>query len=400
MNKFFQKIGTNLYFHIPFCFKKCNYCYFFSLERQKEKEINRYLDYLEKEIILKKQKWYFPKKIKTVYIGGGTPSLLSLSLLKKLFAILKKHFQLENGKLEFTVEINPSFCSKKKLFFFKKEGVNRLSFGIQTVDQKILKLIGRIFYPKRAKKIIQYAKNLNFEVINLDFMFRLPGQNLKSLKSDISFIKKINPTSVYWYETKNVTGFMKKIERDQNQSCYQKMDEFIEKKLKKINYQRLMTEFYTKNGKPCQYTVDWLFNDYVVSFGPFAISKIKNRFYKNISNLKLYYQFLKGNTLPIIDSFSLNKKEYAATHFAYLIRFGEINLDSFNKKFKLKIENLLKEEIFLLKKYKFLKQKGRKIFLTHKGLVYTPDVQIVLLNKYKHCLKNLNFFLGRGYNLK
>ena len=393
----FKKSGANLYFHIPFCLKKCRYCYFYSIEKQKPQVTSVYLDYLEKEISLKKRRWKFPAEIKTVYIGGGTPSCLSLFLLKKLFDILHRGFDI-GSEIEFTVEINPTVCDKKKLEFMKSQNVNRLSFGIQTVDPKMLKLIGRTFNKKKASEIIRYAQKLGFETINLDFMFRLPGQTQQSLAVDIAFIKMIEPDSVYWYETKKITDFMKKLDSDE--IPYLAGDALIENNLKKLGFARLMTEFYTKTGQPCEYTFDWLSNDYVIGFGPFAISKIKNKFYKNISDLKLYYKYLEQGELPIFKYLYLNKNENAASHLSYLLRFGSVDLSRLSQKFQVQVSRLLAKEIDLLAGHNFIKTKGDKLFLTHKGLIYTPEVQIILLNKYQNSLKGLNSFLGRGYNLR
>ena len=392
-----NKFGTNLYFHIPFCLKKCRFCYFYSIEKQISAAISLYLDYLEKEIILKKRRWRFPAEIKTVYIGGGTPSYLSLALLKKLFGILYKHFDISKG-IEFTVEINPTVCDKEKLEFIKSQGVNRLSFGIQTADIKILKSIGRIFDKRKSFQLIQYARKLGFKTINLDFMFRLPGQTIKTLAADMEFVKKIKPDSVYWYETKRITDFMRKI--NLNEIPYLVGDTFIETNLKKLGFKRLMTEFYTKTGQPCEYTYDWLSNDYMIGFGPFAISKIKNKFYKNISDLKLYYKNLNQGVLPISGHLYLNKNENAVSHLAYLLRFGSVNLSQLSQKFKVQLAKLLSKEIDILARHNFIRIKKDKLFLTHKGLVYTPEVQIILLNKYQNSLKGLNFFLGRGHNLR
>jgi len=393
----FNKFGANLYFHIPFCLKKCRYCYFYSIANQKPAAISLYLDYLEKEIILKKRRWRFPRQIKTIYIGGGTPSYLSLPLLKKLFAILYRHFSVKDGT-EFTAEINPAVCDKEKLEFMKSQSVNRLSFGIQTTDPKILKLIGRRFDKRKAVQLIQYARKLGFETINLDFMFCLPGQTTKTLAADVEFVKKVKPDSVYWYETKRATDFMKKM--DFKEIPYLTADTFIETNLKKLGFKRLMTEFYTKTGQPCEYTFDWLSNDYVIGFGPFAISKIKNKFYKNISDLKSYYRYLDQAELPIFKHFCLNKNANAISHFAYLIRFGSVNLSQLSQRFRVPLGRVLSKEINLLVEHNFIKLKENKLFLTHKGLIYTPEVQIILLNKCQNFLRGLNFFLGRGYNLR
>ncbi len=390
-------LKTDLYFHMPFCAKKCGYCYFYSLENQGVAAVNKYLDYLEKEIVLKKELWKFPEGIRAVYIGGGTPSYLSLASLEKLFKILHKHFEIDKD-VEFTMEINPSVCDKKKIDLIKKNGVNRLSFGIQTVSPALLQKVQRFFNKKQAVEMIRYAKKIKFKTINLDFMFRLPEQNLQLIADDIAFIKKINPTSVYWYETKDVTDYMKAMNKDNTES--QKFDSFIWAEMKKLKYKRTMTEFFSKDNKPCQYTFDFLLADYIVSFGPFSISKYKNSFLKNISDINKYYDFLDNKKLPIWQKFELNDEEGAASFLAYLLRFGSADLEYINKKFGVALEISLKREIHLLKKHGFLKQEGSELILTKNGLLYTPDVQIAILHKYEKFLKNLNVFLGREYGLK
>lgn len=388
---------TDLYFHMPFCVKKCGYCYFYSLEKQGAKAMDKYLGYLEKEILIKKKMWKFPEDIRAIYVGGGTPSYLPYASLEKLFKILHKHFKIDK-EAEFTMEVNPSVCDKKKLKLIKKNGVNRLSFGIQTIDPRILQKIQRTFDRKRTVEIIKYAKKLKFKTINLDFMFNLPDQSEECLSRDIEFIKKNDPDSVYWYETKNVTGYMKKI-NDQT-SSYLKFDSFISPRMKNLGYARTMTEFYSKNNKPCQYTFDFLLADYVIGFGPFSISKYKDVFSKNVSNMKKYYDLLDKDSLPTWKEFNLNNNGMAVNFLSYLLRFGSADIAHINKKFNVRLESILKKEINLLKKYNLLKQKGLNIVLTQAGVLYTPDVQIVLLNKYKNFLKNLNVFLGRGYGLK
>lgn len=389
--------GVNLYFHIPFCEEKCGYCYFYSIAKQSNETIEQYLVYLEKEIRIKKKEWKLPNKIKTVYIGGGTPTYLSLPALNKLCNIIFKHFNITHD-VEFTMEANPSFCDKNKLKFLKSRGVNRLSFGIQTVDHGILKTIKRTLDLERVKTVIRYARQLKIKTINLDFMYRLPGQNRATLEKDFDFIETIRPTSVYWYETKNVTNLMKSI--NNNHDSRLNYDKCIESRLSSMGYKRLMTEFYTKEKLPCEYTYDFLLNDFLIGFGPFAISRIRNKFYKNINNLKTYYGLLDQGSLPISNDFQLNKNEYTASHFSYLIRFGVVDLNELEKKFDLKVGLLLRKEIAILKKHSLIGEVDGKIFLTKKGLLFTPSVQIILLNKFQKFLKNLNFFLGRGNALR
>lgn len=392
-----QKEKTNLYFHLPFCAKKCGFCHFYSLEKKSEKAIDKYLNYLQKEIVLKKMMWKFPEKIATLYIGGGTPSYLSLEALEKLFHMLYENFKITSNA-ELTIEVNPSFCDKKKLDLIKKYGVNRISFGIQTADEKILKKIRRVFDEKKAIENIKYAKKIGIEVVNLDFMFHLPEESVVSLRSSLNFIKKMNPDSVYWYETKNITRHMQKINKQE--FSYIKTNIFLEEKMKKLGYERLMTEFYSKTGKPCQYTYDFLLSDHIISFGAFAISILGNNFYKNVSDVEQYENFLEKGELPICDSFSMTKKEKAISYLAYILRFGQADIGFINKKFGLRLDRMLASGISFLAENNFIDQKGKKIVLTRKGFLYTPDVQIILFGKHLNVIKKYNLFLGRNYALK
>jgi oxygen-independent coproporphyrinogen-3 oxidase len=391
-----QAPKANIYIHIPFCLKKCGYCYFYSLENQNETSVRRYLDYLEREIILKKKKWKFPSGIKTVYIGGGTPSYLAPDLLERLFDILYRHFDIKPG-LEFTMEINPSFCDKEKLALIKRRGVNRVSFGLQTIDKDILKTIQRSFDKEKTMKVIQEAKTLGFKVINLDFMFCLPGQNLRSLGRDLDFIQKIDPTSVYWYRTRNITPYMKKINPDRQ--SFLEFDRFIEARMEKLGYNRLMTEFYTKLNEPLEYLFDFLLNDHVLGFGPFSISKIKNEFFKSYNDLEAYYQALDGGELPIYDSLSLNPKESAINYLVYLIRFGQADIKKIDQKFQVRLDGFLGDKMKELITQGFLKRREDILLLTTKGLHQTVYVQEALAGECREYLRSLNFFLGRGYDL-
>lgn len=388
---------ADLYFHIPFCVKKCGYCYFYSLENRSVDVMNEYLDFLEKEIVLKKKKWKLPKQIRAIYIGGGTPSCLPLATLKKLFVILHGHFDIGQVE-EFTMEINPSFCDEQKLDLLKKNGVTRLSFGIQTVDRKILRKIKRVFDAQNVERMIGHAQRLGFKTINLDFMFRLPDQDKMSLLEDFEFIKKINPSSVYWYETKNVTDHMKSVNSDKEK--FSNFDSLICEEMKRLGYRRTMTEFFSKDSRPCQYTFDFLLADYVIGFGPFSISKHKDTFFKNVVDIEKYQDFLRSGKLPVSGSFKLNKGEAAASFLSYWLRFGFADLKFVGDKFKVNLEKELGREIGLLKKYGLLQQEGSGLILTDSGFSKTPDVQIVLLRKHENFLKNLNAFLGRGYRLK
>lgn len=164
----------NAYIHIPFCRQKCNYCSFVSfpkLERQ-----NEYIKALSKEI----NHYYKDEPLNTLYIGGGTPSTLDIENLKQVLS----HFNF-NADTEVTVEVNPETVDGDYLAELKQAGVNRLSFGCQTFDESILKIIGRKHSPEQVKYCVKLAQKLGFDNINLDFIYGLPTQTIEGFENDL-----------------------------------------------------------------------------------------------------------------------------------------------------------------------------------------------------------------------
>ncbi|MFR4808690.1 MAG: coproporphyrinogen-III oxidase family protein [Peptostreptococcus anaerobius] len=159
-----------IYIHIPFCAKKCYYCDFTSYVGRDE-EINSYLDSLEKEMDL-----YMDKKedIYSIFIGGGTPSLLSPDQLDRLFGIIEKKVNLES-LCEYTIESNPGTLTRDKLRTMKKHGVNRLSMGLQAVQDKHLKFMGRIHDMDQFVESFELARQEGLENINVDLIFAFEG---------------------------------------------------------------------------------------------------------------------------------------------------------------------------------------------------------------------------------
>ena len=182
-----------LYIHIPFCEKKCNYCDFYSAFYNKD-TLSVYLSALKGEIRQWGGKLHRP--IDTIYIGGGTPSLLGEHILSLADCIKESFSVCENA--EFTVEVNPS-SSDKFLSFAKAVGVNRLSVGVQSGCEKTLKILGRTHTAGQAIQTVKKARELGFKNISVDLMIALPDSNLQTLKSDIDFMLSLNPEHISAY---------------------------------------------------------------------------------------------------------------------------------------------------------------------------------------------------------
>ena len=185
-----NKIGC--YIHIPFCNKICSYCDFCKIF-YKEDIVDKYLIELEREI----EDSYNNEEIDTLYIGGGTPSSLNMNQLNKLFSTISK---LNIKKLEeFTIECNFDSITNEKLDLFKSNKVNRLSFGLESINRDNLKLLERDIDKDKVVDTINYCHNIGIDNINVDLMYALPNETLEVLENDIEFIKSLDITHISTY---------------------------------------------------------------------------------------------------------------------------------------------------------------------------------------------------------
>lgn len=187
-----------IYIHIPFCVKKCSYCDFISFSNR-DNLIEKYIEALKNEI----ERFDFSKYIvTTIYIGGGTPSYLNAKYIIEILTLLRN--KLVNNKitwkdLEITIEMNPGTVSKEKLKNYKMLGINRLSIGLQSTSNRLLKEIGRIHTYKDFLDTYNIAKEVGFDNINVDLMIALPNQSIKDIKESLEKIVFLNPNHISVY---------------------------------------------------------------------------------------------------------------------------------------------------------------------------------------------------------
>ena len=187
-----------IYIHIPFCVKKCSYCDFISFSNR-DNLIEKYIEALKNEI----ERFDFSKNIvTTIYIGGGTPSYLNAKYIIEILTLLRN--KLVNNKitwkdLEITIEMNPGTVSKEKLKNYKMLGINRLSIGLQSTSNRLLKEIGRIHTYEDFLDTYNIAKEVGFDNINVDLMIALPNQSIKDIKESLEKIVFLNPNHISVY---------------------------------------------------------------------------------------------------------------------------------------------------------------------------------------------------------
>ena len=210
---------SSFYLHIPFCSSKCPYCDFFS-QVATQQQIDEYVELLYLNINVLKQKTLSCPPFKTIFFGGGTPSLLSVKRIKNILSSLQQTFGIETDA-EITLEANPGTVNLEQLRGYRQAGINRLSIGIQSLNDQNLKVLGRTHSAKQARKSVTDARAAGFDNLSLDFMFALPNQELSTLERGIVELLNLSPEhiSLYGLSFEEGTPFFKQLQAGKLSSC-------------------------------------------------------------------------------------------------------------------------------------------------------------------------------------
>lgn len=352
------------YIHIPFCEKICSYCDFCKMFYN-EKQVDQYLDTLEDEVF----SLYKGECLKTIYIGGGTPSSLSVKQLERLFSITDK--LKKDTDLEFTIECNFSNTSREKLELFKKAGINRLSFGLETTNSGQLEFLERDEDRTRTVNIIKMAKELGFNNINVDLMYALPGESIDNLKEDLEFINSLDIEHVSCYSliieehTKLGIKNVENVDSDLDFMMYQTICEFM----KNNNFKHYEISNYAKEGYHSRHNLVYWNNEQYYGFGLGASSYIGNR---RCNNTRSISNYLKGSYL--LDEEILEKDDLVYYEIMLNLRKCDgIDLD--------KLKSLYGVEVRYdeLLKLGLLKLEGNKLYIPEEKWYISNDIIIRLL---------------------
>lgn len=286
---------SGIYIHIPYCKQACHYCDFHFSTSMKTK--NEMIDCIVKEMDIRESE--FSKKIDSLYIGGGTPSLMTNLELETIFNGLEKKISIGDIK-EITIEINPEDLISEKLEFYKEIGINRLSIGVQSMNNNILKWMNRSHDTNQVINGLNNTKIAGFENINLDFIYGTPKNLSRDYKSELLEILKFNPThlSCYHLTIEDGTYFghleknkkIKRIEDDISQQEFR----WISAKLKSKNYQHYEISNFAVQGKESFHNSNYWNQSSYIGLGPGAHSFRNSTRRWNISNNRLYIKNIKA----------------------------------------------------------------------------------------------------------
>ena len=347
-----------LYIHIPFCFKKCRYCSFVVYVAH-QSQVNAYLECLSNEAL-----HYKNQKFKTVYIGGGTPTCLDKNQLEKLFVTIRKNFKFDSS-VEFSVEANPELLDKEKLLVMKKAGVNRVSLGVQSLNNKYLKYLGRNHDAKTARQSFELLRKYGFKNISLDLMYLFPTQTFEELKQDLKEIVnlKSDHLSLYTLTIEKNSRFFVDKEKLPSEDIQAKYYLYVKEVLNQNGFKQYEISNFAKRGKESRHNLNyWQGGDYI-GLGVAAHSHINGKRYWNHSFLKNYMNAIKDKNMAdegveILDSYQRLKE---ALTFGLRVNAG-VDLKKLQDKYRAfftaedyLIINRLRKQGFLIQKKGFLK---------------------------------------------
>jgi len=363
-----KEIG--IYIHIPFCKRKCDYCDFISYSN-KDSKIEEYVDAVKKEIELQKIK----SKITTVYIGGGTPSYIESKYIKEIIEKLREKDVSENA--EITIEVNPGTVTLEKLKDYKECGINRLSIGLQAIQDELLKQIGRIHNYEQFLETYKMAREVGFTNINVDLMLGLPNQRIKDLKESLDNIIELQPEhiSVYSLIVEDGTPIANKIEKGELELPEEELERnmywYVKNTLELNGYRHYEISNFAKEGYESQHNMNcWKQKEYV-GIGAAAHSYRDITRYSNTQSLGEYIRNVQKENLErnrIIHEIQKEddtKKEYMLLG---LRQIDGIKISKFKERFGDNPIYLFRNELKKLVEEELINIDDDNIRLTNKGI--------------------------------
>lgn len=372
--------NIGIYVHIPFCKQKCKYCDFISFACYKEKQSD-YIECVKKEIIDKAQEIYADDnknkiEIDTIYIGGGTPSIISEEYIKEILNVIKENYKIVQNP-EITIEVNPGTVDEIKLKKYYEIGINRISIGLQSTNDKLLKMLGRIHTYKEFEDIYQKARKIGFKNINIDLMIGLPKQTLEDVEESLKKVIEKNPEhiSVYSLIVEENTKMYDLIEDGTLELPSEELERRMYWKVKTIleqnGYNHYEISNFSKKGYESKHNSNcWNQHDYF-GFGLSAHSYYNKMRYSNIDNLKQYIENYKNNVEVYNMVFHENQsKEDMMKEFMLLglRKIDGVKISDFKEKFVDNPLYIFRNELNRLVKQELVEVTENSIRLTNKGL--------------------------------
>ena len=370
-----MKKELELYIHIPFCIIKCAYCDFLSGPADDD-TIEKYVEALKAEICSQSElaKDYL---VTSIFFGGGTPSILSGTQMKSLVQVIRKVFEIADFA-EISMEANPGTVTRRKLKAYRNAGINRISFGLQSTNDKELKVLGRIHSYKEFLKSFSLARECGFDNINVDLISAIPNQTVESWEKSVRNILALEPEHISAYSliVEEGTPFYEKYgegapyedalpSEEDERLMYQRTEELLEE----AGYHRYEISNYAKPGKECRHNLGYWDRKEYLGLGLGSSSLIRNARFKNCDDLAFYLEH-SDDILQIREIDGALTKEEQMEEFVFLgmRKMEGISLKKFQETFGKSLEECYGNGIENMKSKNFVEVADGMLRLTAKGI--------------------------------
>ena len=360
-----------VYVHIPFCRSKCQYCDFASYAGREEMR-EAYVDALGVETLVRGQEMVLKHgRPETVYVGGGTPTALSGEQLGTVVALLKSVF---GTAPEFTMEVNPGTVDGSLLKKLREWGVNRLSIGVQSFDDNLLKRLGRIHTAAQAEEVVKLAREAGFGNLSLDLMYGLPGQTMEMLQASVEKALALQPEhiSIYGLQVEEGTPFYREQEagtlnvpeNEVTEAMYDYLTDFLPEQ----GYRRYEISNYAKPGRESRHNLSYWQDVPYLGLGSAAHSYLDGMRLENVADLDEYISTIKSGSLPLRSEEDPSEQHHME-EFAFLaLRTAKgIDKKKFKDTFKQELRSVYGKKINRLVRQGLLKETKKNIALTKEG---------------------------------
>ncbi len=371
-----------IYIHIPFCKRKCNYCDFISFQ-DKDNCISKYVECLKEEINktikLSNYKEYI---VKTIYIGGGTPSYIDSKFIVEIVNEIKEKFNVDKNA-EITIEINPGAVNEQKLYDYYNVGINRLSIGLQSDNDELLKTIGRIHNFNEFLDIYKIARKIGYKNINIDLMLALPNQTVEMLENTVNNVIRLNPEHISLYSliVEEGTKLEKQLENKELTLPNEETERVMYHLTRKILYENKYIQYeisnFSKKGYESKHNLDcWSQKEYI-GFGLASHSYINMERFSNTTNINEYITNIQNNKIE--KNYITHEKQNLESQMKeYMIlglrKIDGVNITEFKQKFNQNPIYLFRIELNNLVNKDLIEIQENNIKLTNKGLNFANIV--------------------------
>jgi putative oxygen-independent coproporphyrinogen III oxidase len=373
-----NKLIKSAYLHIPFCEHICHYCDFNKVFL-KGQPVDDYLKALDQEIQLT-VKQYPTDDLDTIFVGGGTPTSLNEQQLYRFCESINRNLP-KSETVEFTFEANPGDLTKEKLQILKDAGVNRLSLGVQTFNEELLKKIGRVHKARDVYQTIDNAKTIGFENISIDLIFSLPSQTLTDFKETLTeaFSLDITHYSAYSLIIEPKTIFYNLLKKGKlptpGEDVEAAMYESLMEEMEKHGFKQYEISNFSKPGFESKHNLTYWNNDSYYGFGAGAHSYLNGIRRSNTGPIKRYMDQVNSGVLPVVEEHLTTKEEQMEEEmFLGLRKTKGVSVTHFIDKFAVDPLLLFKNEIGQLTEKQWLEVGKDHIFLTKKGRLLGNEV--------------------------